>query len=101
MTFIDWSDSEEMFGLLSEYVADEKTDSHHDRARETFLTELLTELLDVTERLNAMSADEAIERLRAIHHSQADDFVGDPVLAHIEACIEELERIRSQSAGTP
>ena len=36
------------------------------------------------------------ERLRMIHNSKADDFAGDPVLTHVQDCIEELERIKSQ-----
>jgi hypothetical protein len=42
-----------------------------------------------------MSADETIERLRLMRAS----FGSDPVLTHVEACIEELERIKSQSVG--
>jgi hypothetical protein len=36
---------------------------------------------------------DVIERLRVIYDSQSDDFDGDTVLTHVEACIEELERI--------
>lgn len=96
MTFIDWSDSEEMLGLLSEYVADERNDSLHDPAREGFLTELATELAELAREFDALSPDTMIERLRAIHRSQAQDFLGDPVLVHVEACIDELERIRRE-----
>ena len=99
MTFINWSDSEEMLGLLCEYVADEKSDSQNDHVRVRFLAELSADLADLADRAPGMSADEAIERLRAIHASQADDFAGDPVLTHVEACIEELERIKLQSVG--
>jgi hypothetical protein len=97
MTFIDWSDSEEMLGLLSEYVADERNDSLHDPAREGFLTELSTELAELARAFDALSPDIVIDRLRAIRRSQAEDFLGDPVLAHVEACIEELERIRREA----
>jgi pyruvoyl-dependent arginine decarboxylase (PvlArgDC) len=98
MTFINWSDSEEMLGLLSEYVADERNDSAEDDAREAFLTGLSTELAELTAGSDAMSAEEVSDRLRAIHRSHADDFPGDPVLIHVEACIEELERIRREGA---
>jgi hypothetical protein len=97
MTFIDWSDSEEMLGLLSEYVADERNDSLHDPAREGFLTELSTELAELAREFDALSPDTVIDRLRAIHRSQAAEFLEDPVLAHVEACIEELERIRREA----
>ena len=96
MTFIDWSDSEEMLGLLSEYVADERNDSLHDPAREGFLTELSTELAELSREFDALSPDTVIDRLRAIHRSQPEGFLEDPVLVHVEACIEEMERIRRE-----
>jgi hypothetical protein len=99
MTFINWSDSMEMLGLLCEYVADEKSDSQNDLVRVRFLDELSTELADLAERAPEMSADEAIERLRVMHASRADDFADDPVLTHVEDCIEELQRIKSQAIG--
>ena len=102
MTFIDWSDSEEMLGLLSEYVADERNDTLHDPVREGFLTELSTELTELACEFDVLSPDAVIDRLRAIHSSKAEDFedfLGDPVLDHVEACIEELERIRRESVG--
>ena len=40
MTFIDWSNPDEMLGLLSEYVADERHEASGDPARESFLAEL-------------------------------------------------------------
>jgi hypothetical protein len=98
MSFIDWSDSEEMLGLLSEYVADERNGSLGDDAREEFLTRLSAELADLTDRLDAMSPEEVVDRLRAIHRSGAEEFARDPGLVHVEACIEELERIRRESA---
>jgi hypothetical protein len=96
MTFIDWSNSDEMLGLLSEYVADERDSAWGDPARESFLVDLSTGLTELTDRLDAMSPDELIEGLRAIHRSQPEEFGGDPVLVHVEACIEELERIGGQ-----
>lgn len=96
MTFIDWSNSDEMLGLLSEYVADEQNGAWSDPARESFLADLSAALTGLTDQLDAMSPDELIEGLRAIHRSQAEEFGGDPVLVHVEACIEELERIRVQ-----
>jgi hypothetical protein len=99
MTFINWSDSEEILGMLCEYVADEKSDSQNDLARVRFLAELSADLADLADRAPGMPADEVIERLRVMLTSQADDFSGDPVLTHVDACIEELERIKSQSAG--
>jgi hypothetical protein len=98
-TLIDWSDPEEMLGLLCEYVADEKLDAQDDAERVRFLAGLSAELANLAVRAPDLSADEVIELLRAIDALQREDFAGDPVLTHVEACIEELERIRSQSAG--
>ena len=98
MSFIDWSDSEEMLGLLSEYLVDERNGSLEDDAREAFLARLLAELADLTDRLDAMSPEEVIDGLRAIHRAGAEEFAKDPVLVHVEACIEELERISRESA---
>ena len=97
-TLIDWSDPEEMLGLLCEYVADEKLDAQDDE-RVRFLAELSSELAGLAARAPDLPADELIEQLRAIDAFHRDDFAGDPVLTHVEACIEELERIQSQSAG--
>lgn len=97
MTFIDWSDSEEMLGLLSDYVSDARGEAKAGSARESFLAELSAELLELTERASAMSSEETMARLREIYDSQRD-FADDPVLTHVAACIEELERIETQSS---
>jgi hypothetical protein len=96
VTFIDWSDSDEMIGLLSEYVADERSDAWGDPARESFLKDLAAGLTELTGRLDEMSPDDLIKGLRALHRSQPEQFGDDPVLDHVQACIEELERIRGQ-----
>lgn len=98
MTFIDWSDREEMLGLLIEYVADEKIEAGPDHERIQFLENLAEELGVVTGNVSSAPADETIRMLRSISDSQAGEFTGDPVWTHLEACIEELERIRSQGA---
>lgn len=97
-TLIDWSDPEEMLGLLCEYVADEKLGARDDE-RVRFLAGLSSELAGLADRAPDLPADEVIEQLRAIDEFYRDDFAGDPVLTHVEACIEELERIQSQRAG--
>ena len=96
MTFIDWSDREEMLGLLIEYVADERSESVGDPERTKFLEDLSQELGDVATTAASTPADQTIQMLRVISDSQPGEFAGDAVLTHLEACIEELERIRSQ-----
>jgi hypothetical protein len=96
MTFIDWSDREEMVGLLVEYVADEQSEAATDAERARFLKQLSAELRVVAKRVSSTSAHQTIRMLRVIADSQPSEFTGDPVLAHLEACIEELERIQSQ-----
>jgi len=93
MTFINWSDPDEMVGLLLEYVADERGSSP-DGARERFLAALLAELQDLADMLGEATQADAIEKLRAIQRSQPAEFEGDEVLSHVTDCIEELERIR-------
>jgi hypothetical protein len=97
MTFIDWSDSEEMLGLLSEYVADARQDSRGDPTRAAFLDSLLTDLTRLTRVSDEVSLEETIDRLRRIQESHSEDFAEDPVLVHVAACIDELERIRGES----
>ena len=94
MPFIDWSDPEEMLGLLIEFVADERAETGQDRERASFLERVHAELAHLSDDAPAMSPDEVIDRLRAVHGSQIVAFPGDPVLVHLEHCIEELERIR-------
>jgi hypothetical protein len=94
MTFINWSDSGEMLALLTEFVADERRESGNDEAREAFLADLLQELTLLNERFVKISTDAAIEELRTIQDSLSQEFSDDPVIVHLEACIEELERIR-------
>jgi len=93
MTFIDWSDSDEMLGLLSEYVADEWSASAGDVERAAFLSELAREIHAIIDR----PPEQTIQSLRSICDSQSADFAGDEVLTHVRDCIEELERIQSQT----
>jgi len=93
MSLIDWSDPEEMFGLLIEYVDDEAIASH-DAARSNFLHELSRELGAVADR-GFGSAAGIEQTLREVHDSQPTEFAADEVMAHMEACIEELHRIGS------
>jgi hypothetical protein len=92
MSLIDWSDPEEMLGLLVEYVAVKAVASHGDAGRAHFLNELSRALAAVAEQ-----ASESIDRieleLREIHDAQPREFATDPVMAHVEACLEELHRI--------
>lgn len=92
MSFIDWSDPDEMFGLLVEYVADEAATSHDDPDRALFLSQLSRELGALAAR-DLGSADRIGLPLREIIDSQPREFAGDPVMTHLEACLEELHRI--------
>ena len=93
MSLIDWSDPDEMLGLLVEYVADETAASHHDADRAGFLHQLSRELAALAEQDLESGG---IERtLQEIHDSQPGEFAKDPVMTHVEACIEELHRIQT------
>jgi hypothetical protein len=85
MTFLDWSDSEELIGLLIEYVSDERNES--DGERRAFLSDLLTNLQ--SEQINAV-------RLQNIYESVDPDFKNDDVIAHLHDCIEELKRLKQE-----
>jgi hypothetical protein len=94
MSLIDWSDPDEMLGLLVEYVADEAATSHDDSGRAHFLNELSRELGAVAVR--AFETADRIElALLEIRDSQPRAFASDPVMGHLEACIEELRRIET------
>jgi hypothetical protein len=100
MSFIDWSDHEEMLGLLAEYVADESLAEREDRARAKFLGALSSKLTALATMAEELPAAEAIERLRDIYDSQPSEFVTDAALTHLDDCIQELERIVAQTGGT-
>ncbi|HYC59569.1 MAG TPA: hypothetical protein VEK79_08380 [Thermoanaerobaculia bacterium] len=89
-----WSDPDEMLGLLVEYVADEAATSHGDPDRNQFLSRLLREL-DALAVHDFTTTDRVEVTLREVIDSQPGDFASDPVIAHLEACVEELRRIRS------
>ena len=93
MSFIDWSDPEEMLGLLAEYVADEALAEREDRDRATFLDALSSQLTALASMADELPAKAAVERLRDIYESQPVEFAEDVALSHVDDCIQELERI--------
>ena len=95
MSLIDWSDPEEMFGLLVEYIGDEQTQAAEPGRRE-FLARLRKQLEALQEPFEALPLAQVINALRAIHHSIASEFENDSVVEHLSACIEELERVHTQ-----
>lgn len=103
MTLIDWSDPEAMLGLLIEYVDEEAASTRNDPERSGFLQQLSQDLLAVAEE-DLDAPDDIARSLREIRDSQSREFAGDPVMVHVEACIEEITRIargiqRSNRAG--
>jgi len=99
MTFIDWSDSEGMVGLLVDFVADERKECTADEEREDFLANLLRELTTIEQRISAIPANQTIRALKGVRDGVAHEFANDPVMVHIEACIEELVRVRDDGAA--
>lgn len=97
MPFIDWSDPEEMMGLLVEYVADERAEARNDPERSLFLENLLGHLAALQDQFGARPLSEAVESLREIYTAQCGELSDDPVVEHVQACIEELERISGTS----
>ena len=97
MSLIDWSDPEEMLGLLVEYVDDEASAAGGDADRAGFLRRLGTDLA----RVAGGDCDDAAAiaaELREIRDAQPSEFLGDHVIVHVDACIGELQRILSTRA---
>ena len=100
MSLIDWSDPEEMLGLLAEYVADERLAERDDRRRTKFLNALSSALTALASRGQELSTRAMIDRLREIYDGQPAEFSADRALVHLDDCIQELERIAVQEGGT-
>jgi hypothetical protein len=92
MAYIDWSDGDDMFGLLVDYFYDARSDAE-DPKRRSFLSGLIRDLEALQERFDALPGVEAVSRLREIHDSVDEEFSEDPVIEHLAACADELERI--------
>ena len=99
MPFIDWSDSEEMFGLLVEFVEDERSEAHDDPKRRRFLAKLVAALTTLQDRFSTLSPDQGIESLEEIQRSVEEEFENDAVVEHLADCVEELKRIRGAAAS--
>lgn len=93
MPILDWSDPEEMLGLLADWVADELHEETADRDRARFLRNLASPLAQLAARCSHLSVRAADEQLRCILGSQPSEFSSDPALQHVRDCIQELERI--------
>ena len=100
MSLIDWSDPEEMLGLLVEYVNDEALAESGDAGRAAFLRDLSADLECLT-GTDLGSPDQIAGAIREIPSSQPRELQRDPVIVHLDACIEELERIaQGQRSGS-
>lgn len=97
MSLIDWSDPDEMLGLLVEYVADEAM-GESDADRAAFLRELSRDLEDLASR-QFVTVDRITDAICAIRATQPAEFLNDAVIAHVDACVEELRRIGSLATG--
>ena len=98
MSLIDWSDPEEMLGLLVEYVADESI-GETDADRAAFLRELWRDLEDLSGR-QFESVNGIVDAICEIRAAQPAEFLSDAVITHVDACAEELRRIGSDTTGS-
>lgn len=96
MAYIDWSDSEDMFGLLVDYIYDARSDAGN-AGRRRFLSGLITQLEALQERFDTLPGAEVVSRLREIENSIDEEFGQDPVVEHLRACADELNRIAAIS----
>ena len=94
MSFIDWSDPDSLFDMLVEYVSDEKIGAHGNSHREQFLGDLLSKLRDA--QGSTQGLPDVMARLKEIMDSIEEEGRDDPVLDHLTACSEELERIKGE-----
>jgi hypothetical protein len=92
MTYIDLSDSEDIFGLLVDYLYDARSDAG-DSGRRSFLSGLIKQLEVLQEQFDVLAAAAVVARLRDIQSSIDPEFAEDPVVEHLGACADELERI--------
>jgi len=97
VTFIDWSDAEGMFGLLVDFVADERAECRGDVERLRFLENLVTQLRALEAEYPQVPAETSIQRLKDLHDSADTEFADDPVFVHLDDCIDELERVSSKN----
>lgn len=101
MSFIDWSDPEEMLGLLVEYVADERLAEREDSVRARFLDDLSSALTTLAAHAEDADVRVLASLLRDIYDSEEAEFGADPALIHLNDCIQELERIMAEGGATP
>ena len=92
MAFVDFSDPEDMFGLLIDYVTDARSEAA-DPARREFLSGLLGALEELQDEFAAMTPAQQSASLRELHRSLESGFAADPVAQHLEDCAAELERL--------
>jgi predicted ATPase len=90
--FIDWSDPEDMFQLLLEYVGDERS-ATVDAQRRRFLAQVARSLGTLQERFASLDARAQLEALRELRASAEADFETDDVVQHLDDCVAELERL--------
>lgn len=96
MAFVDFTDPEDMFDLLLDYVTDELS-AAADARRRRFLAGLLDSLAELTDRAASMAPAQRIASLRDLQRSVDNEFEDDPVVQHLDDCAAELERL----AGGP
>jgi hypothetical protein len=101
MSLIDWSDPDEMLGLLVEFVRDEALAPDDDEERAEFLDHLAGELAAIgRRRLDAVEPMAAT--LRELHQSLPREFMHDEVVTHLADCIvSNGSRRRGSSADVP
>lgn len=97
MAFVDFSDPDDMFALLTDYVIDERSEAE-DPQRRRFLSGLLDSLADLQEQFPGLTAAQQIKCLRELHRSIDAEFESDAVAQHLADCAAELERIKETSS---
>lgn len=95
MSILDWSDPDEMIGLLAEWLRDAGAGEQRDPRRSRFLTGLSAAVEAIAEETD-IPLEERAARLESVADDHASEFEDDEALRHVRDCIEELSRISLQ-----
>lgn len=97
MAFVDFTDPEDMFDLLIDYLTDARSEAA-DPSRRRFLSALLGALGEMQDDFTGMNPARQSASLRALQRSLEPEFADDPVAQHLEDCAAELERLSERES---
>jgi hypothetical protein len=87
-----------MIGLFAEFVADERAECQDDPERLRFVEDLLAQVKSVEANLEQVHLSSTVQKLKFLHESADHGFSNDPVMAHLNDLIEEIENAAASNA---